>query len=82
MFIVSNNGAQFISNMVQGVMEQYKIQHKKSLQEKMTLVRGENGHHNLIGEGQKSLRHKKLNVTKGGVAERIGVVVTFKICHQ
>ena len=50
-----------------------------SLQEKRTLVRGENGHHKLIGEDQKSLRHQKLNVTKGGIAESIGVVVAFKI---
>ena len=28
--IVSDNGPQFISNMVQGVMEKYKIQHRKS----------------------------------------------------
>ena len=54
----------------------------KTLQEKSTLVRGENGHHKLIGEGQKSLRHQKLNVTKGGVVESIGVVVTFKVRHQ
>ena len=52
------------------------------LQEKMTLVRGENGHHKLIGEGRKSLRHQKLNVTKGGIAESIGVVVTLKVCHE
>ena len=28
--IVSDNGPQFISNLVQGVMEQYKIRHRKS----------------------------------------------------
>jgi len=28
--IVSDNGLQFISNLVQGVMEQYKIRHRKS----------------------------------------------------
>ena len=28
--IFSNNGPQFISNLVQGVMEQYKIRHRKS----------------------------------------------------
>ena len=49
---------------------------------KRTLVRGKNGHHKLIDEGQKSLRHKKMNVTKGGIAESIGVVVTFKVHHQ
>ena len=54
----------------------------KSLQEKRTLVRGEKCHHKLIGDSQKSLRHQKLNVTKGGVAESIGVVVIFKVRHQ
>ena len=44
-------------------------------------MRGENGHYKLIGEGQKSLRHQKLDVTKGGIAESIGVVVTFKVRH-
>ena len=53
-----------------------------TLQEKITLVRGKNGHHKLIGESQKSLRHQKLNVTKGGVTESIDVVVTFKVHHQ
>ena len=28
--IVSDNGPYFISNLVQGVMEQYKIRHRKS----------------------------------------------------
>jgi len=28
--IVTNNGLQFISNLVKGIMEQYKIRHKKS----------------------------------------------------
>ena len=54
----------------------------EALQEKSTLVRGENGHQKLIGEGQKSFRHQKLNVTKGGTVESIGVVVTFKVRHQ
>ena len=53
-----------------------------TLQEKRTLVRSKKCHYKLIGEGQKSLRHQKLNVTKGGVAESIGVVVTFKVRHQ
>ena len=29
--IVSDNGPQFISNLLQGVMEQYKIRHRKSM---------------------------------------------------
>jgi len=29
--IVSDNGPQFITNLVQGVMEQYKIWHRKSM---------------------------------------------------
>ena len=60
----------------------FKKIHSYSLQEKMVLVRGEKCHHKLIGEGQKSLRQQKLNVIKGGVVKSIGVVVTFKICHQ
>ena len=28
--IISENGPQFISNLVQGVIEQYKIRHRKS----------------------------------------------------
>ena len=53
-----------------------------SLQEKMTLVSGEKCYHKLISDGQKSLHHQKLNITKGGIAKSIGVVVTFKVCHQ
>jgi len=52
------------------------------LQEKKTLVRGEKCHHKLISDGQKSIRHQKLNITKGGIAKTIGVVVTYKVRHQ
>ena len=53
-----------------------------SLQEKRTLARVKKCHHKLIGDGQKNLRHKKMNVTKGGIAKSIDVVVTFKVRHQ
>ena len=67
---------------MQAITPWVQFSYNMALQEKITLVRGENGHHKFIGEGQKSLRHQKLNVTKGGIAESIGVVVTFKVRHQ
>lgn len=54
----------------------------KALQQKMALVRGKKCHHKLIGDGQKSIRHQKLNVAKGGVTKSIGFVVKCKFCHQ
>jgi len=53
-----------------------------TLQEKRTLVRDKKCHHKLIGDGQKIIRHQKLNVSKSGIAKSIGVLVTYKFHHQ
>jgi len=54
----------------------------KATQQKWSLVMIEKCHHKLIGDGQKSLPHQKLNVTKGGIGKNIGAMVTFKVCHE
>eukprot|EP00253_Pinus_taeda_P007776 PITA_07776 len=65
--IVSDNGLQFISNLVQGVMEKYKIWHRKS----MPYHPQENGQVESINKVIESILTKTINMHRKDWDERL-----------
>eukprot|EP00253_Pinus_taeda_P022379 PITA_22379 len=65
--IVSDNGPQFISNLVQGVMEQYKIRHRKSMPYHLQA----NGQVKSINKVIESILTKTVNMHWKDWAERL-----------